>query len=354
MLELFLDKEFANNYHLVYQGEKVYVDDFQNYFLKEIKNLTLITNYFDFEDLTNKVKENAFLEHIIGCIPKIIYHPDLLNEINSKEFPDIGSPFKLILTGQKTDVCNYRRKRFGLEFINPTNLSDRWQLHYSRRIDMNRKTTKDSEIPDDQRFDSWEKIKSFSHPLNSIILIDRYLLKWKTKKEFEKDLKNNILPLFKNLLIERADETPIEIMIVSEFEENPKEDSIRESHSRLVTRLREETKKVINLNLIAYKKFSSKTIYPFHDRLIITNYFYIESGAGFKIFDNNGIRETIETNTEIKFRSIFNIQNVFSVLYDLKQLGIYCKKQENSPARMDSINYYPKVANRLLNIEHSK
>jgi hypothetical protein len=350
MLELFLDKEFANKFHLAYMGEEVYVNDFQNYFLKTIKKITLISNYLDFEDLKNHAKENPFLELIVECTSKLFYHADLLNEINSKEFPDTGSPFKLILIGQKAEICDYRRKRFGFEYLSPTNLSERWRLYYSRRPDINRKTTDDIEIPTDQRFDSWGKIKSFKHPLNSIVLIDKFLLKWKSKIELEKDIKDNIFPIFNNLLVEAANETPIEIMIVSEFEEPLQKDKVILSQSILETLFKEKTNKAICLNILAYKKTSSDLNKPIHDRIIITNYFYIESGAGFKIFDNKGFRETIETNTEIKFRSILNIQNIFSAFFDLKQLGLYCKKKENDPGRPDFLNFYPSKTNRLLNI----
>jgi len=353
MLELFLDKEFANNYHLAFNDKKdEYVEDFQNDFIKKIQKLKLISNYLDKEDLMNQAKDNPLLELLIERIPKLVFSGDLLNEINSKEFPDTGSPFKLILTGQKTEICDFRRKRFGLEYLTPANLSERWQLYYTRRSDINRKTTSDPAIPDEQRFDSWDKIKSFVHPLNSIILIDKYLLKWKTKKEFDKDIKNNILPIFNNLLLGGANETPIEIMIVSEFEEPSQKDKVELSQITLETRIKENTMKIIHLNILAYKKSSSNNITPIHDRVIITNYFYIESGAGFKIFDNNGFRVTIETNTEIKFRSILNIQNVFSAFLDLKQLGIYCQKKENDSGRLDYVNFYPSKTNRLMNIEH--
>jgi hypothetical protein len=353
MLELVLDKEFVNTFHLAYNGNDDYVDDFRDFFIKKLKRLTLVSNYADLEDIITQSQDNPLLELIIECIPKLDFRADLLNEINSKDFPLIGSPFKLILTGEKNEVCNYRRKRFGLEFLNPTILSDRWQLHYSRRQDINRKTTDDSEIPAEQRFDSWGKIMSFAHPLNSIILIDRYLLKWKTEKEFEKNLKNNILPIFKYLLLEASFETPIEIMIVSEFEEPAQKDKVELSQITLETLLKENTQRVIYLNILAYKKSSSNNINPIHDRIIITNYFYIESGAGFKIFNNNGFRVSIETNTEVKFRSILNIQNIFSAFFDLKQLGIYCKKKENDPGRPDTLNFFPSKTNRLLNIEHS-
>ncbi len=355
MIELILDKKFVNIFHLAINGEDEYVEDFINFFIKNLKRPKLISNYIDSEDLMHQAQNIPFLRLIIQRNPELYFSKDLEYEINSKDFPVIGSPFKLILTGEKTDICNFRRKRFGLEYINPSNLSERWKLHYSRRPDINRKTTDDEGIPSEQRFDSWEKFKTFCHPLNSIILIDKYFLKWKTEKCFKNDLKNNILPLFESLLSQASNETIIEILIVSNFEEKTEpvqKDKVLLSLSTLKTKIEKLTNKKFKLNIIAYKYDTAVKAKRVHDRIIITNYFYIESGAGFNIFNEIGIRQNIEINTEIKFRSILNIQNVFSAFYDLKQLNLYINKQKNAEERINYLNFYPEKTNRLLNIEY--
>lgn len=356
MLELILDKEFANNFHLAYKGDEEYVDDFRSYFIKKMQKIKLVSNYLNIEELEKQAKVNPFLELIIECIPELDFRTDLLKEINSPEFPITGSPFKLILTGENTETCNDRRNRFGLEYLNPSNLSERWHLYYSRRTDINRKTTDDPEIPADFKFDSWVKCKAFTHPINSIIIIDKYFLKWKNEKKLEQNIKNNFLPLFQNLLAEAATETPIEIMIVSEFEDLPEpKQAVMVQRSQLILEklINHITHKAIMVNILVYKKsLFSDNNKAFHDRIIITNYFYIESGAGFIIFEDKGFRKAIETNTEIKFRSILNIQNYFSAFFDLKQLRLYCKKLENSAGRPDYLYFCPAKTNRLLKIEH--
>jgi len=356
MLDLILDKEFANTFHLSYNSvDKEYIDDFYGYFCKKLKNWKLISNYLDIDDLKKQTKDNPFLELLIECNPELDFQKDLLVNIDSVGFPDSGSPFKLILTGENTKTCEDRRKRFGLEYLNPANLSDRWQLYYSQRPDKCRTTTYNSEIPEEQRFDTWKKIKTFGHPLNSIIFIDLYFLKWKTEKELDENIRNNFLPLFENLLSESANETSIEIMIVSIIDkksplELEQEKKVQLSQERLETLLKLKTQKAIKVNIIAYSKSEAPSGVKLHDRMIITNYFYIKSGEGFNIFNTEGSRKIIKTSTDIEFIFIHNFQYLNSALSNLKQLAAYCKKIENKTSWLCNLNYYPTKTNRLLNI----
>ena len=357
MLDLVLDKEFANNFHLAYKGEEEYVDDFTNFFLKNLKRFKLISNYKNLEELKEHAKSNAILELIIERNPIIEFRPNLLNDIGASEFPDTGSPFKLILTGKNTKSCDLFRSRFGLEFFNPDNLAIRWKLYYSHRPDINRKTTNDPDIPDRYKFDSWEKCTPFIHPVNSFILTDKYLLKWKNERNFDKDINDNIIPLFEQLLAEAAKETTIDIMIISEIDESSPHPSqmvkVQRSYDLLKAKIAEKCNRIINLNILVYhgSLFSADHL-PFHDRAIITNYFYIESGAGFLIFNNRGFRKSIEKNTEIKYRSILNIQNLYTTLSDLKQVDSFLKRIENQQVRSTHLKYYPAKFNRLLKFEH--
>ncbi len=353
MLDLILDKEFANNFGLAYNNKGVeYIDDFNGYFCKNLKNWKLISNYLNFEDLKKQAKDNPFLERLIESLPECDFQADLLININSPEFPVSGSPFKLILTGENTASCDDKRKRFGLEYLNPANLADRWQLYYSQRPDKCRTTTYNSEIPEEQRFDTWEKIKTFGHPLNSIILIDLYFLTWKTEKDLDENIRNNFLPLFENLLSESANETSIEIMIVSIFDKTPpleQKKKVLLSQSKLEDQVSHKTNKAIKVNIIAYSKSEAPRGVKLHDRMIITNYFYIKSGEGFNIFNTEDSRKIIKTCTDIEFIFIHNFQYLNSALSNLRQLAAYCKKIENQDNWLGILNYWPSKTNRLLN-----
>jgi len=358
MLELVLDKEFINTFHLAYNGNEEYVDDFRKYFIKNMQKLKLVSNYIDIEDIKSQAKDNPLLELIIERIPTLDFRSDLLTQIDSQDFPVTGSPFKLVLTGENTETCNKRRKRFGLEYLNPSNLSDRWKLYFSQRTDISRKTTLDAEIPDEYKFDSWDKFKSFSHPLNSVIIIDFYFLAWKTKNELDINMRNNILPLLEKLMVEASDEVPVEILILSEINDKSptptQNNRVIESQQKIEVGLKLLTKKKFSLNIIVHNKMNyPRDFEAFHDRAVITNFFYIESGKGFNLFRGTGRDNRVDGNTEVKFRFIFNPQNFYTVFKDLKNLGIYCEKIENNPGRPDYLNYCPQKTNRLLNIERN-
>jgi hypothetical protein len=364
MLEIFLDKAFINHFFQSYIVDDEYFDDFYKYFVRNLRKFTVVSNYSDFDDLYANAAIHPLLELIIERSPKFEFYPNLLNKIDTIDLTISGSPFKLILTGEDNEFCNERRKRYGLEYLNPQNLSKRWKLHYSHRPDIYKKTTNDPEVPEDHRFDSWDKFKLFHHPLNAVIIIDFYLLKWFKLDEFNTNLTINILPLLSNLLVEASDEVPIEITIVSEFKDIPplkQKERVLTSLSLISKEIKKLTSKQFSVNIIVHSKSEYHADFQeFHDRLIITNYFYIESGAGFTVarkagfnlFDKSGKINKIKKNTEIKFRSILNIQNIFSTFFDLKNLDIYRKRLENPPNRPDYLFYSPSNNNRLLNIEH--
>lgn len=366
MLELALDRAFVDNFHTAFIESDEYADDFYKYFIRNLQKFKLITNYADIEDLMQEAKDNPLLELIIERIPVIEYDQNFDVLIDSPGFPQNGSPIKLILSGDNNTQCINRRKRFGLEYLNPSNLKDRWPLYFSRRTDINKKTTNDPEIPDDFRFDSWDCIKPFAHPINAIIIVDFYLLCWEREDELINNIKNNIAPLLEVLLLEASTEVPINITFISEFKDKPPKkqvERVKTSRQQIEAAIGKITSRPFNLNILVHNKRNYTTDFQeFHDRIIITNYFYINCGAGFNIgsrkagvgvFDKPGKINKIRHNSEIQFRSILNIQNYWTAFKDLKQLDIYCKRLENHPGLPDYVNFLPDKINRLLGIEHN-
>lgn len=354
MITIILDKKFADDFQSKYCNvvDDEYFNDFLKYFLKNLRSFKLVTNFTE-NEFIKEAKINPLLLLIINRYPIISYNQDVQNCIDSISYLLSESPFKLVLTGVDNKRCISQRKRFGIEYLNMSNLSERWKLHYSHRPDIYKKTTTDTQISEDHRFDSWDKLKDFCHPLNSIIIVDFYLLKWRTEHDLSKNLSNNILPLLDNLCLQASSEIPIEITFISEFNELP-----NYSQSQFVIKSKDIISKEFalisnqefNINIIVHNKSNyPQEFQDFHDRLIITNYFYIECGAGFSIFNKQGQIIKSKKNTEIKFRSVLNIQNTESVFYDLKQLDIYCKKLVNYEGSK-TLNFYPTNTNRLLNV----
>ena len=366
MLELFLDRTFVDNFHTAFVETDEYAEDFYKYFIKNLQNFKLITNYTDLDELMQCAINNPLLELIVERIPVIENQHNFDALIGSSDFLQNGSPIKLILSGDNNTQCINHRKRFGFDYINPSNLKDRWFLYFSRRTDINKKTTNDPEIPYDFRFDSWECTKPFAHPINALIIVDFYLLNWEREEDLHNSLTSNIIPLLEIILSEASEEVPVNISFVSEFKDRPpKKQAERVNISRqlIENAIKKITKTPFNLNLIVHNKQNyPKDFQEFHDRIIITNYFYINCGAGFNIsskksgigvFDKSGKISKIRHNSEIQFRSILNIQNYWTAFKDLKQLDIYCKRLENHPGLPDYVNFIPDKANRLLKIDHN-
>lgn len=366
MLELFLDRAFVDTFHLAYKDNEEYADDFSRYFLKNLQRCKLLSNYTDLNELLEAARKNPLLELIIERIPQVEFFPDFENRIDSLEFASKGSPIKLVLSGQRAEACSNRRNRQGLEHLCPENLHERWKVYYSRRTDINKKTTADPELPSEFRFDSWEQVQSFIHPLNAVIVVDFYLLKWDVEKNFTDSLHNNIIPMLENLLAEASTDIPVNITFVSEFNDRPpvrQAERVKRTHELISEAIGRITAKPFSLNLIVHNKSEyPKDFQEFHDRIIITNYFYINCGAGFNIgsrkpglgvFDKPGKISRIRHNSEIQFRSILNIQNYWTAFKDLKQLDIYCRKLENHPGLPGYLNFSPDKTNRLMGIEHN-
>lgn len=365
MLELALDKAFVDNFHLAYKDNEEYADDFSRYFIKNLQRCKLISNYENIDELMKAAHNNPLLELLIERIPKLEFRADFNDLIHSKDYPESGSPIKLVLCNEDDKECAAYRNRFGIEYLTPGNLKDRWAVHYSHRPDINRKTTDDPDIPELHRFESWDTLKAFQHPLNSIIIVDFYLLKWKMEKELHNNLDSNIIPLFEHLLKEATTDLPLNISIISEFQDAlplKQKQRVGKSLEVIGSAIKKITSRSIHINLIVHSKQNyPKDFQEFHDRLIITNYFYINCGAGFNIasrkagigvFDKPGKISRIRHNSEIQFRSILNIQNYWTAFKDLKQLYIYCKRLENHPGLPDYVNFLPDKKNRLLEIEH--
>ena len=159
--------------------------------------------------------------------------------------------------------------------------------------------------------------------------------------------------------------TLVEITVISEFNDTPPRSQKQRVQTSLATITKELKNKIsapFSLNILVHKKSNYPPQFQeFHDRLIITSYFYITIGAGFSvvdesgfnIFNQNGRIQRIKKNTEIMFRSILNIQNIESAYLDLKNLEIYSRNLENHSGLPDYLNFFPSKSNRLLNITHA-
>ena len=120
----------------------------------------------------------------------------------------------------------------------------------------------------------WEEKEFYSviggHYCNALILMDKYICKEGSVSRMNKNLK----PLLKVLLPERMD-IPFQLSIFSEFDQT-KGKQIYQDIIDTIKEIRTE----LDFQLTLYHT------HEIHDRLILTNAYMIEVGAGFALFKN--------------------------------------------------------------------
>jgi hypothetical protein len=158
-------------------------------------------------------------------------------------------------------------------------------------------------------FKSWEEFGIKSLPLSSLVIFDPYLFS-------EKELIHQNLPRLINGMVdfERV-EIPIKIVFVVGGD-----GSKRFASADFIAKRNQELKDLIE------NEFSDKIEYSvvylknsfFHERCILSNYFYMTAGKGFNFFTTNGEidRKTHNTVT-IKFLSDLNSFKEFKRLVDV-------------------------------------
>lgn len=124
---------------------------------------------------------------------------------------------------------------------------------------------------------SWEEIlPQNANQCNSVIIIDQYIL------QNEDKLKHNINDILETIIPKKL-EIEFHIAIFCNFEANNKNYNIEKRFNDILKHLND--KNVPNSKNISITIYDSKN--KFHDRYIITNNHFIESGAGFVIFNNS-------------------------------------------------------------------
>jgi hypothetical protein len=289
------------------------------------------------ENFYEQVKEDPYLELLIDTCPINLETHDFLNEeIRLLEFYEKGSYFKLFLISESARECDILSGNYGYEYISPENFEQKWTIYNSLREDSSRKVTASSSLSKVNRFDSWDCMDTFLHPVNSILINDRYILNDKQNKKIH----NNLLPLLIKLAKKASKIIPLEITILAD--PSPNFLDYKKIHTRLSLELdRNLGSGRYKLNLI---RFSS------HDRFILTNYFYITSGQGFTFFrEDNKIDRNIITTIEFQF--IFSSLKKVLIIDDLKELKKSIGRLNNSEPGTFSevIDYFPDRQNRILN-----
>ncbi len=339
--EIIIDKSFLDRFVEIYDPENELHADFKS-FLKKVRDFDLIINYTNRDEFEEALKNNPILDIIIDTKPpEITYNKNLLTDLISNEFYNNSSPIKIFLVELSSEECSKLSEKFGFEYLSTTNISNRWKIYSGKREDFKMKVTKDQDFNCEIRFDSWNKLDNFNHPVHSIIIDDHYILTNNSNQQ----LKDNLYPLIKKLTNTCCKNRVFHLTIITEKLYAP----IDKVYEDLRFIFDKDLGMNYHLNIILH----NKSMYPsnFEDlkwRRIYTNYFIIKSDKSFNFFKHNS---RINQKSDIEFEFIFNNYEWQSFKKDIFDIRRYVDKVENRPAIgscKEIMNFCKDKENRLI------
>ncbi|MGM0934606.1 MAG: hypothetical protein ACQEWD_14300 [Bacteroidota bacterium] len=168
-----------------------------------------------------------------------------------------------------------------------------------------------------EQFPGWELFDNLAEiPFTEILLTDNYILTNQANQLMDK----NIIPLLKTLLNSKGNQEIKLKVFTKEFNIEP------ENYGYLIEGALQKRLKKLNSGLANFKTRvkiinSVSTLKPivFHDRVLFTDFFTIDSGVGFNLYPSH------VSNSQIQVETIFN-KYTYKRVNNLKRLS---KKHQN-------------------------
>lgn len=300
----------------------------------KFSNESVIVFDISFEEFKAKITEEEFFKYLLkrcqggGCELKFGLKSEELKDDCEKGNINSFSPIFLFYQSSKQrkfeNKCGQYLRDYGFlaadqsEFLEKCNL----KADYGFSI---------------QKGDvgSWKKFLEYKPVYgNSLIIVDNYLLKDKISIE------ENLKPILNVLLPENLT-TKFNISFFTQ-DSNSSLKQRTESVKRIISELRPELDFTVN--------FYVDVRHSFHDRVIISNYFWIQCGAGFDLFNSNGKAKHFTT---VSFIYPFIVDNIPWAIDAFNYLLDEAGKIVNSAVNNGSvIQYYGEnKENRLLKMK---
>ncbi|MBP6872886.1 MAG: hypothetical protein KBC43_12825 [Bacteroidales bacterium] len=304
-----------DNFITIYNNENPEHVDLRR-FLKTIRNFELVIDVSDLDELFSVIKSNPLLEELIDSKPPhVIFDKEILIKINIDSFLSSQPPFTLFFSDGQNVYS--RTFRFGFETISTENLGDRWHCYRADRDDRNRKVTLKDNVPDNLKFDNWSVLKSFTHPVQSILIFDKYILSDKSTTR----IIDNLIPLIKNLIYNGSVNKTVDITIISESTD------LKKDFEKIKKMLTAEIKIPFILNLVKHhKSFYPRHFEGLHFRRVFTNYCCIKPDDSLNFFKPDG-----KVNNTADITILFSLHelNWTMICSDLQDIKEYITKVES-------------------------
>lgn len=264
--------------------------------------------------------------------------PDVFQQINEDEefFTDLANPNSIFLFNRESSYCNSIEQDYGYIAINADQVFEKvpFLMNWGHKV-----------LHKDENISSWDFLKSFKHPCNSLIINDSYI--------FAKGLdrvRENLIEILKAIIPENEMEIDFHLTIITLRDDRtglPNQDY----YAKIMEILNEE----IDDHRFDESNFSI-IIRKIHNRNILTNYLWINSDHGFTVFENREVVNetpvrinpiTCLNNEEIEYnKNNEHSQSNNSVFESYQRL---LKEYEKAIASPMLNEFYGKRKNRLVN-----
>lgn len=304
-MELYIEKEFLDNFSIEYdeanpsRAQKVLASIFKEYGDVEWFMDTEINTSEEFEELAMSYYFLATRSDYKG--------PTEVTSIKDELFENSGFQQTLVLTASEQEWFKEAEQMGALCFS-----YDNYEQKISKIIDLCH-----FKIDLSDQFPGWELFSNLAEiPFTEILLSDNYILTNQPNQLMDR----NIIPLLKKLLNSKRTQNIKLKVFTKEFNIDQKE------YDYLIEGTLQKRLEKLNSGLANFKtsvkiinSISPQKTIIFHDRVLFTDFFTIDSGVGFNL-SNSRI-----SNSQILVETIFN-KYTYKRVSNLKRL---CKRHEN-------------------------
>jgi len=265
-MEVYFDKKFVKVFfQLLVANSNPHLISFE-LFLKKLAGFKTYINVDTVKDITDDIVLKRALNVPIN-VPQI--DSSFLNKIAEPSFYNNGTAFRLFFV--EIPETKSLRKKFGYYFFNSNDILAEWG-----KINSVFEEYAITIHPGNKQLEDWKFLHKYQHPINSIVVVDRYMLKTvATARE-------NILPLLHQLL-KNNENVLIKLTIITNYRDNYKNIHypIKECELMIKDNLKN---KGFNVQVELYNLDNQE-----HARGLLTNYWYMNPGSSFDIFRNGKI-----------------------------------------------------------------
>jgi len=310
-MELYIDKEFLDNFYLDYNDKPI--QEIVKKIFIEYGQKRVFVNYdaANFEKLEN---ENEFFALISNIIP-----PTPVNSIKEHLFSKSDFRQTIVFSNYNEEWLEDIESKGALCFCFENfeekikNIID--QLHF--RIDLS------------ESFTDWNFLSKFHFlDFNTITISDRYILSDKDNQKID----DNLIPVLKSFFSNKKTEIKIDILTKELNAISSSDNHKKEKAKKIINKLnRVFANSKAKFNIIM-NDFPSH--YVMHDRSIATNFSLLECGKGFNLIPFKA------SDSEIRSETIFD-------KYTYNRLKNIQQKQKEYTRKLMSLNtmkfkMYPK------------